>query len=589
MKEKLILIINKEVKKYEKLLEKEEQETLEPLIEIQKRLEEIINDPLNIANVNIETLNESIKCLNLETIRKIKLYQKLTSSVSFPLLDEQKQEIREIIKTMKTKLNDIIEMIKRNSNSQQKEIKENLEKNIKLKEKIKNNQSIDSKDIDMIVNLIDNDNIELDDRMDLIIELTLKSIEELNISNELEEEKIVEVEETNLDLDTVIKLFSTYGINFNEFSNKEQSKIIKYGNLERMKNILKLFRDKHIYLNIQEKSGQIQEILIHSSAETITEVIKRIISDTKNEENGYVTDLNKIMQSYFSNPSIFILGKRSYKTSNKGPGPGGNGKADVIGGYQNYIDNRETFKEIGIDLKEPSTSTITMLTFSNRKIKENIANYDFYGIPKNSYANTISCLKAPDSLSTMDQYIECGFHNYMLNNLSMINRRYDDMMFYRIIKSLQLGLSHHDLYHNKDKPTLLGEITNPYSTKFGITDENKIAVVNQYIPKFSQKYDEIIDNSKNGIQLSLVYQDEKIKKLEIFKEDELRYNFNGVIISRLKVLRLYETLLKASFAETTTSIKYVVTKNSILTEDEYRNIMLCLDKIYDNSKGVNPR
>lgn len=62
--------------------------------------------------------------------------------------------------------------------------------------------------------------------------------------------------------------------------------------------------------------------------------------------------------------------------------------------------------------------------------------------------------------------------------------------------------------------------------------------------------------------------------------DDLRYNFNGVIISRYKVLRIYETLIKNHMAGTLGAIKYAICKNSILTEEQYRNIEDCLEKVY---------
>ena len=233
-----------------------------------------------------------------------------------------------------------------------------------------------------------------------------------------------------------------------------------------------------------------------------------------------------------------------------------------------------------------STQTIAALSFSSRKIKENIANYDFYGIPRDKYAKTITCLKASDPLSTMDIFIELGYQDYILNNLSRLTRRYDDLMFYRIVKAFQNGQLHDDLYFNKDKPLMLGDITNASSKMFGITEENKEKEVGQYKPKFLAKYNEIVDNTKNNGPLSLVLEDKLIKKLEVYKEDELKYNFNGIIISRLKVLRIYETLLKNLLGGTVNSIKYSIYKYSILTKEQYQMIEACLDRVYNETKGV---
>lgn len=42
--------------------------------------------------------------------------------------------------------------------------------------------------------------------------------------------------------------------------------------------------------------------------------------------------------------------------------------------------------------------------------------------------------------------------------------------------------------------------------------------------------------------------------------DDLRYNFNGVIISRYKVLRIYETLIKNRMAGTLGAINMLYVK-----------------------------
>ena len=86
--------------------------------------------------------------------------------------------------------------------------------------------------------------------------------------------------------------------------------------------------------------------------------------------------------------------------------------------------------------------------------------------------------------------------------------------------------------------------------------------------------------------LVLVYNDSFIKRLEeMCKEDDYRYNFNGVIISRFKVLRYYETMIKKSIAGTVDSIMYAVCKDSILTEEQYKTIKNCVDKIFNPGRS----
>ena len=65
-------------------------------------------------------------------------------------------------------------------------------------------------------------------------------------------------------------------------------------------------------------------------------------------------------------------------------------------------------------------------------------------------------------------------------------------------------------------------------------------------------------------------------------EDGITYNFNGVIISRNKVLRYAEKLITSPNIELTDStLLYIITRNSMLDENELNLIKECTSKIDD--------
>ena len=60
----------------------------------------------------------------------------------------------------------------------------------------------------------------------------------------------------------------------------------------------------------------------------------------------------------------------------------------------------------------------------------------------------------------------------------------------------------------------------------------------------------------------------------------LIYNFNGVIISRFKVLRYYETLIsEPQIVPNKDMLLYTICMDSMLDIDELNRINNCLDKI----------
>ena len=68
---------------------------------------------------------------------------------------------------------------------------------------------------------------------------------------------------------------------------------------------------------------------------------------------------------------------------------------------------------------------------------------------------------------------------------------------------------------------------------------------------------------------------------ENYKIDDLRYNFNGVIISRNKVLRNYELLIRHGQGGKFEALMYALTKNSILNEEEFNLVFDCAKKVLE--------
>ena len=73
-------------------------------------------------------------------------------------------------------------------------------------------------------------------------------------------------------------------------------------------------------------------------------------------------------------------------------------------------------------------------------------------------------------------------------------------------------------------------------------------------------------------------------KLEKFKEDDLYYKFNEVYISRNKVLRNINILLKNNMLNEQ-SLLYAITKDSILTNEQYQKVLECINHVLHDDKS----
>ena len=544
-------------------------------------LSSILDNPVKISDLSIEELKKVLPDFDINIINKLEMYKKLSMLSYFPLTMEQKDEIVDITNRIINDLNNKKEFLIDN-NEDIKDKKNIIEIIGSLIDKINNlyngKNYLTSFDIDNIALYLKLSDLSIDKQMAIIQDISLKSLELINnIKVNKEDEEVTLLEETNLSESDVFDLFDKYNYNFDDFKDKDKVQLLRYGNLSTINDILKVFSDNDVSLYIKGFSSKLVQILLHSNGNIVSSIMSNLKDDCT--ENKYIVN----------------SGKRAYYKSRSG------GKKKIVddlslddkryvtGAYDNYIKNRKLFISRGIDPTNIIKDCPSVFCLSYNKVKENFDSFDFYKIPPEIYNNTLSSLQAVDPLSSIDQFIEVGCYEYILSNFSYVNKRSDDLMFYRIVKASQMNK---DIYSKRrtQKVQFISSISNDKNNEFNLNDSNKVESVGQYIPTFDSRFDDVVNSNRNAGPIILAYNNYFIKKVEEYKMDDLRYNFNGVIISRYKVLRIYETLIKNHMAGTLGAIKYAICKNSILTEEQYRNIEDCLEKVYGkNLRGVARR
>ena len=576
-----------------------------PFNSLLNNLFSILDNPIKISDLSIEELKKVLPDFDINIINKLEMYKKLSMLSYFPLTTEQKNEIVDITNRIINDLNGKKELLIDN-NEDIKDRKSTIEIIEGLIDKINNLYNgkyyLTSLDIDNIALYLKLSDLSIDKQMTIIQDLSLKSLELINnIKENKGDEEVILLEETNLSESDVFDLFDKYNYNFDDFKDKDKVQLLKYGNLSTINDILKVFSDNEVSLYIKGFSSKLVQILLHSNGDIVSSIMSNLKDDCTenkyidNEGNSYNVSLTELLNKYLNFPSLFISGKRAYYNSRSGgkektvDGLYSDDKKYVTGAYDNYIKNRKLFISRGIDPTNIIKNCPSVFCISYNKVKENFDSFDFYKIPSEIYKNTLSSLQAVDPLSSIDQFIEVGCYEYILSNFSYVNKRSDDLMFYRIVKASQMNK---DIYSKRrtQKVQFMGSISNDKNNEFNLNDSNKVESVGQYIPTFDSKFDDVVNSNRNAGPIILAYNNYFIQKVEEYKMDDLRYNFNGVIISRYKVLRIYETLIKNRMAGTLGAIKYAICKNSILTEEQYRNIEDCLEKVYGKDlRGVARR
>ena len=116
----------------------------------------------------------------------------------------------------------------------------------------------------------------------------------------------------------------------------------------------------------------------------------------------------------------------------------------------------------------------------------------------------------------------------------------------------------------------------------GINKDNKKEITNTIDINFKDKdkYDNIIKNTKDLQISNSIFNNAYIQSINkyIDYDSALIYNFKGIRISRLKVLRIYNTLIKSGIKDSFDSLMYAITYNTIISRENYDKLSKCIKK-----------
>lgn len=594
MEEKIINIINKKMELISQQISNESVKNERFLIQItnlEQEIQKVVSNVKELSNFDLNKITTYFD-VDVETIKKLKFYGRLLDKIG-NIDEHQKQYIVQLFNSYSFMLNQKIDEIKRKNSSENQEYN-NLKQ---LKEKIKqlsNGGCLTSGDIDLLEKIL-KDNFEIKEVMDIIIEISVKSLKNMQLNDEtIEQQHLQEdigfVEESNLNEEKVIELLKRYKYDFNLFSSSSKQKILKYGNLDNIESILNLLSKYNIFVNdYVGKSPRLAEILCFSNTDIISVILNDLIDDMKANNKFSDEQLNNVFLKCLNISNIFVK-KKLFRKDNR-DGNSSEYKTVVSGAYNNYIQNRELLIKLGV--KDISKAIGRCSSFFVTPVSTNLKKkeaFDFYQIPVDIYINTLSSFEAPTPMRTMDRFIELGYFNYLTNNFSNMKKSYYSPIFYKLKRAQQLGLTHEDIWSSKSE--LRGVISIDKTEFLEIKGNNGALVVGEYrfekdLPIFGI-YDSIIYGEETAASLKLVWNNFYIKEIEKYRDpnNENIYNFDGVIISRYKVLRLYETLMKNKLGGTESAIIYSICKYSILTEEEYRVVEKCIGETFKQTRKV---
>lgn len=558
-------------------------------------------------------------------INDIKRLKELKAMYNMFYIDnKQTLEIIGICKKYSEILSDKIEFLEKELEDSSK--KEGiLEEYNNIREIISRN--IDFNDVSKLLEFVKGMNISLKDKIDIIREINSQvfKIEAETLTEDVSDTEEIEVIDvvniSNINVEDVQALFSRYGYDIHSiFDDEDIDRIVKYGNLQNMEEILIAIKD--IKLNDDKKqSSKLANIFVLSNGEIVKTVLDNIKADSKANFSSNNYSLSEIFNSYLNVYPLFIKGNKSLdKVNGKGPGGDGPINESVTGSFGKYLAIRNIIKSEDNDadinaMIERSGSVFVQC--SARSFKKRLEKFKLYGATKDNYFGTLSCFLGNHSLDIIDVFRELGHDKYLFKGgFSTTCRRVDNInMTLSLIKLYnKRGESIYFREPDGDKRKyykLKGYISTPKSGSKGgmilagdtrdmldmglIFKTSDIAFpkrngekgvilselgrfenyCNRYYEENVTKYDEydrIISDNENDNITSMSLNNIYIRELDdAYKVSEYLYDIDGVMISRFKVLRVFETLLSNRLGNLD-GLFVAITRNSILTKDELERI-----------------
>ena len=254
---------------------------------------------------------------------------------------------------------------------------------------------------------------------------------------------------------------------------------------------------------------------------------------------------------------------------------------------------------------------------SARSFKKRLEKFKLYGATKDNYFGTLSCFLGNNSLDIIDVFRELGHDKYLfkggfsttcrsvdninmtLSLIKLYNMRGEIIYFrepdgYRkknymlkgYISTLKSGSMVGKILAGDTRDMLdMGLIVKTSDIAFTKRDGEKGVILselgrfenycNRYYEENVTKYDEydmVISDNENDNITSMSLNNIYIRELDdAYKVSEHLYDIDGVMISRFKVLRVFETLLSNGLGNLD-GLFVAITRNSILTKDELERL-----------------
>ena len=590
----LVELIKTATKKYEKEIEKLVQQNHSAFERYKANLELLEESTENITSIPLEELAEVIAESEVGEEEREREFGFLKSIRKLLELNQTKQTTYQLSERQKSYITLLTNQLKALEEKNQTVVTENEKTLEKIKTKLKELKHL-------LGILEDSKNKEMIDQLDILQELfdmtetpeeqrraILYGILRYNqaIFHDKGEKKVIE--KPRINIEELKELFTRHGYEFLDLKKELQEQLLTYGSYSTIEQLLEaLERLKFPRFDCKRNGTKLVALLINSDPITLEETVE--YAKTKGLTPR---DLLLLVPALIEqNPNRKRKERNDSETL-------GESSPMIAGRSIDFKKNIELLEEHGFPVFYIFKKCRELFVLSHERLSSNFKKFIMYGfmVPIEKYGDlanpALSCLITNNFDEIVDQFIEVnrGGHAYIKENMSRITTTQSpkDILFYNMIAST---MDHNEIgeYQYPEGPftgtncmRLRGSITRypgsgyentPYR---GITEENKEHKTNTVeitIPN-KEDFDYAVAEAKTSSKVYDLSDAPALKDLEEFTDttDPYRYDFDGVLISKLKVHRIYQILQENNLDTREDSLLYAITYNSILTEEALEKI-----------------
>ena len=439
-------------------------------------------------------------------------------------------------------------------------------------------------DIPTLNILFDENNVSSDERRDILLSIIKYNKSLFNYKKKEDESSITKY--GDLDIDKVRAIFKKYDYDFDSYSESFRNKVLGNGSFVRIREVLDSLSKYKFPKVLNEYT--LMSLLLGSDKETISKCVSLATSNKLKVEQ-----LLRIPGVLIKRENGTILSKRYNKFRIVGY-DSDNYKDEVyiVGSFKDFEKNIYSLSKYGLSIKNVFNRCPLVLVIPNEILSDNLETFLEYGFTfkdrsNNLFDKAMPALLCNNLAEVIDQFIEIHPYgiSYLRQNLSCIKTVSScfDTMFYKIYYSImKKGINDSFITVISNNKSFLCFKNLDSEEYLNINDNNKAEITNTIIPEFTDrgKYMEIIKNTDLSIDFE-IFDNEFIQNINVYsdKEEPLIYNFDGIRISKIKVLRIFNALLKNHVLANIDSFMFSVTYNTIINQNDYNRLADIIKKV----------